>query len=101
MDQSSASVYQRRSVPLLKSNGVPGDALHNATSKPDNDRVDPREERSEQSNLARLLSYGVDVTSASIPVFVSWGLVVGLIFGGCCSNVCYTVQKLMDSKVIL
>ena len=30
-----------------------------------------------------------DVFQSALPALVSWGVLISLIFGGCCSNVCF------------
>lgn len=44
--------------------------------------------------VAKLIANSAEIMHIYLPFFINWLGIVALIFGGCCSNVCYNPQHL-------
>lgn len=74
------------------SNGVPpGTKEINAASMLENPR--PSFEPGGKMTVSRAIAMAGIMVHSALPTIASWGMIMGLIFGGCCSNVRGSLNK--------
>ena len=61
-------------------------------SKPKNgvpmlERTDAKVDSKGRATVPKAIAMGVTILQSTLLALVSWGLIMSLIFGGCCSNV--------------
>ena len=94
---SQASASRRRTpLPLLPSNSIPS-GTKEINAAPVLQRAKPGFGPNAPMTASRAIAMvGIAIHDA-LPILIAWGMTIGLIFGGCCSN----VRCLLDSALVV
>ena len=85
-DMSNSHTRRRNAPPLTPSNGIPP-RTKEINAAPMLRHAKPGIDPHGRMTVSRAIAMAGVMIQSALPAMVSWGMTVGLIFGGCCSNV--------------
>jgi len=93
---STPGSHRRRRVDSPATHNGSTDKLDRHTDTPSALEKEKRED-AESWSIARVVDIGAAAVHTIAPYWINWAVMVGLIFGGCCSNVCIRGWKTRPS----